>query len=268
MGTNYRFQANQNLTTVYGLVTGHKLLNSEQDFCDILIYLSTSSGTSAETVLRPSSDLICAGVASIRRMKDWIPGAGRRRRSVEGRPADEDEHASGLPTYRRVRRYSKEDEWMRMCRSREIVGLEDHIRVDLQAGSQHTAVTRLHVNMNLIRWRRAGPRGVGEEPTGLAAGWEAGGARCIHVYGAGCGAGYSRIWLWLWGGRAGLSRSALREGRQVDSRESESPAWLVIVCPGVALDSPTTLLGLGRIRGRIRDGAEVSAFAKAWDDAG
>ncbi|KAJ6530133.1 hypothetical protein B0H19DRAFT_1242566 [Mycena capillaripes] len=35
MGTNYLFQANQNLTTVYGLVIRHKLLNSEQDFCDI-----------------------------------------------------------------------------------------------------------------------------------------------------------------------------------------------------------------------------------------
>ncbi|KAJ6535119.1 hypothetical protein B0H19DRAFT_1080512 [Mycena capillaripes] len=34
MGTNYLFQANQNLTTVYGLVIGHKLLNSRQDFCD------------------------------------------------------------------------------------------------------------------------------------------------------------------------------------------------------------------------------------------
>ncbi|KAJ7809294.1 hypothetical protein B0H14DRAFT_3151665 [Mycena olivaceomarginata] len=31
---NYLFQAGENLTTVYRLVTGHKALNSEQDFCD------------------------------------------------------------------------------------------------------------------------------------------------------------------------------------------------------------------------------------------
>ena len=71
---NYLLQADQNLTTVYRLATGHKPLNSEQDFCDRFNFPKDGALLDIRLLLDLSWDDLRKAICSLRGLVEWDEG--------------------------------------------------------------------------------------------------------------------------------------------------------------------------------------------------